>query len=343
MICHQVTMPYRIMRCMSEAGVEVHVLGNQLSKGLKFSRFCRSFTLTNRQFDGSYSPEMAEEVDSVVKRLGVDLLFYGDPCAARSFHGIKEHVNATSFPGPSLEVFDLLNDKWEFAKICGDLDIPCPATRLYETKAALVDAIQNSDICPQGIFKPLSKAASVGVVKLEKGDRSAVLSKIDYEPILAQEYIEGEDIGASIYAKGGQIVSFIAHSLISGVYSTFKGLSIYESLAKLAANLKLTGVYNFDMRLTEDGQVFYLECNPRFFYKIDLAMIAGINFVTPGLNPVDCITPEFIEDSRTRTLRGLGATIFKPWKVTRKDWAFLRHQLRDPISLAREVAKIDKD
>ena len=37
------------------------------------------------------------------------------------------------------------------------------------------------------------------------------------------------------------------------------------------------------MILTPDGAVHYLECNPRFFYKINLSMIAGVNFVAHGL------------------------------------------------------------
>lgn len=346
MISRLVTHPYRVMRTFSELDVEVHVLGSKITEGLKYSRYCKSFTKSLFDFDGDFCPEMADEANAVIDRLGIDIVFPSDHASCRSFHGIKDRLRAKSFPGPSLEVFDELNDKSKFTKLCQDLGIPTPATQVFENRQQLFDQIESSGIHLPSIAKPLNLAANRGIVKLSKDnvcDSRSLMTLINYEPIIVQDFIDGEDIGASIYCVEGRITHFIAHALKDGVYSTFGGLGIFESLDKIARKFALDGVYNFDMRLTPDGQVFYLECNPRFFYKMNLSMIAGMNFVEPGINPEVSQSLIVAPDSQTRTSRALPAVAIQPWRLTKHDLAFLRYTFKDPVSYLREVFRIDKD
>jgi hypothetical protein len=43
MIAFAFTLPYHVMRSAAAAGVRVHVLGNGASRGLRLSRYCRSY------------------------------------------------------------------------------------------------------------------------------------------------------------------------------------------------------------------------------------------------------------------------------------------------------------
>lgn len=345
MIAHLVTHPYRVMRCFGEVGVTVHVIGNRLSRGLKFSRHCASFTESKLEFDGTFLPEMADEINILIERHGIDLVFPSDHASCRSFHGIKDQLKARSFPGPSLETFDQLNNKWRFFELCKELEILCPSTKLFATKSQLASAAE-SEISFPAIAKPLALAASQGVFKLERqvgSQHIGGLEQIDYEPILVQDYTKGKDIGASMYCHEGKVVRFIAHSFAKGVFSTFGGFGICDELAKIAARLNLNGVYDFDMRLTDGGRVYFLECNPRFFYNMNLSMLCGMNFVLPGLDETATRGDKFIPDTQTRTSRAFPPVLLQPWKLTKHDWAFLKYTFADPVSYFREVFRIDHD
>ncbi|HWD38497.1 MAG TPA: ATP-grasp domain-containing protein [Fimbriimonas sp.] len=343
MICHRVRLPYRVMRCMSEAGVEVYVLGNEISKGLRHSHFCRELIQSQFDFDGSYSPEMADEINRYVRELGIDVVFPGDAPSSRSFHGVKHLIQANCYPGPTLEQFDLLNNKWEFAALCEELEILSPRSRLYESRSELEAAIRTGDVSLPSIAKPVSMDGSQGVVKLSEGKWEKQLAGVEYAPILVQPFIEGEDIGASVYCKGGEIETIIVHKLDKGVYETFHQAGIHETIYKISSKFKLDGVYNFDMRATANGDIYYLECNPRFFFKMYLSMVAGINFAVPGLQ-IDAQVPAALSKATaTRTPRAWPSLLVKPWSVKRKDLELARFLFRDSVNFMREVTKIDND
>jgi hypothetical protein len=86
------------------------------------------------------------------------------------------------------------------------------------------------------------------------------------------------------------------------------------------------------MIAADDGQVYYLECNPRFFYKIDLSMLAGINFVELGLR--ERAGPELLRVPHGTTVRRPHAVLRSPrcWaRLTRRDWAAASYAVADPV------------
>jgi hypothetical protein len=68
----------------------------------------------------------------------------------------------------------------------------------------------------------------------------------------------------SIYCRDGKIVTFVAHEYRRRVYTTFWSDRIFEDLARIAVRIGADGVYNFDMIVADNGNIYYLECNPRF-------------------------------------------------------------------------------
>ena len=103
-------------------------------------------------------------------------------------------------------------------------------------------------------------------------------------------------------------------------------------LQRSCGHYGLEGVYNFDMILAPDGCIYYLECNPRFFYKINLSMIAGINFVEFGLPGERSTGPALIPDGTSvRFPSAVLASLASGGRPTKRDWAMATYIYSDPL------------
>jgi hypothetical protein len=315
LVCATFKMPYRVLRCAAAVGAEVHVLCASRGRDLAWSRHCRGLTLSGRPIDGQFDPDLAGEINRHAARIGATTVLAGDAHSTRSLIAVRPLIAAPLFPMPELSVFDLLNDKWKFAELCASLGIECPRTRLYAGVDDLRADIDRGALEFPLIAKPLSMNGAVGCVTLERDTARDRLAEIFYSPVLVQEFIHGRDIGASVFCRRGEIIAFIAHSYGQAIYSTFEGCAIRDTIAMIAERFEFDGVYNFDMRLTPDGRVVWLECNPRFFYKIAMSMLAGVNFVAFGL-------PGAGGDERTEPAapanilfpKAMLAALARPWK-----------------------------
>ncbi len=330
-------LPYRVLRCAHAAGAEVYCLGARQSRGLAASRYCRRFIASKSSIEGNFNQGLLDEINHYVKELDIDLVAPGDIRASRSLIVIKDRIGLNCFPLPELEAFDRLNDKRQFGDLCATLNISHPAGAVYASRSELAQALrQNGAVFPK-IAKPLAMEAGIGCVRIDARNLEGQLSKIFYEPILLQDYIVGAASGASIFCRNGEIVAFVAHRCRFNVYTTFHDESIYADLAKLAGALKLDGVFNFDMRQAVDGAIHYLECNPRFYFKMAMSMIAGLNFVSLGFPGRDgAVPPKICPSATVRFPKALVMTLATPWKLNANAWRALRFTMADPIPYLRE-------
>jgi hypothetical protein len=221
------------------------------------------------------------------------------------------------------------------------LDILCPPTRLLADRDEVLDAIASGQQQLPAIAKPLSLEGGHGVITLTRSGWQLEAQDIDYAPVLLQDFIPGEDIGASVYCEAGQILGFIAHKLARKIYATFHADAIRDAVARIMAQAGTDGVYNFDMRRTADGRVFFLECNPRFFYKIDLSMVAGMNFTVRGLVPGAAMAASVPDGRRVRMPLATAVDLCRPWTLSLRDLAMMRHLYSDPVPMVREWLRID--
>ena len=330
--------PYRVLRCIQATGAEVYVLGNSGAGALRLSRHCRHFAISGHIIHGARDEELALEINCFAKEFGITLVVPADAPSARFLIASQDLIRTTCFALPRLEHFDALNNKWSFTQLCKQLGLRHPETRLFPDLETLRDVISSGGVEFPSIVKPLDRCAGAGIKVL--GDPSAQLNTINYRPILMQTFIPGEDIGASIFARGGKIEAFLAHRLHRGVYSTFHDGNIHADLAKLVEHLGLDGVYNFDMITALDGSTYYLECNPRFFYKINLSMIAGINFVEwgiPGGRPSAGAVPS---GTAVRFPKALLRSLLSLHRCSIRDWQMARYLLSDPWPLLFEKLKV---
>jgi predicted ATP-grasp superfamily ATP-dependent carboligase len=337
MLATNFDMPYRILRCARAAGAETYVLGNAGAKPMRFSRHCRQFFFTECIIDGDRDEAIALEINCLARDLRINLVIAGDTPSTRSLIANRDLIEAPCFPMPSLDTFDELNDKWRFARLCEGLGILHPATRSLPNVAALEKEISANGLAFPFVAKPPNHTGSRGILIFDGSNTRDRLKAINYRPVLVEEFIAGEDIGASVYARKGRIEACITHHLWHRVYSTFANDGVFADIAKVVEHYGLDGVYNFDMRLAPDGRIFFLECNPRFFWKINLSMIAGINFVGLGLRPAAPSAPTtVVAGVKVRLPRALALSLLTSGRCSRRDWAMAAWLYLDPLPYLME-------
>jgi predicted ATP-grasp superfamily ATP-dependent carboligase len=342
MVCSLFTMAYRIMRCTEATGAEVYVLGNEASKGFRYSLACKQFLLSHVPIDGSASQDVLDEINRTIQRFKIDVVIAGDAPGTRTVCGLKDKLGAPCFPYPSLEQFDFLNNKWYFTQMCAELGVATPPSRLFTSKNELLRALDAGELTFPCMSKALSMEGNHGIHKLYAQSARVTIETIDYFPVLVQDFIPGEDIGTSVYCENGVVKSYILHILKRATYTTFHDDSVRDAVTKIMKKMGCSGVYNFDMRMTDDGKIYYLECNPRLFFKSNLSMLAGINFVQAGLPGCGKPPAELPNGTAARRPKALALTLLTaPWKVTRRDFATLWYMLSDPLPYFREMLRLE--
>jgi len=339
-----VPMPYRVLRCAQASGANIFVLGTDGAKGLKRSRYCKAFIRTDRQIDGNFDAELAKQINDQIETFNIDVVLPSDPYSTRSLILIRDLLNAPCFPMPDLSNFDLLNNKWRFYLLCKSFGIKCPNSKLFQNTQELIHEIGPNGLASPQIAKPLSMENSMGVIKLMPETYQKQLESISYHPIMLQDFIEGEDIGASVFCRNGKITSFICHKLSKETYYPFFDQKIYNDISEILGHLKVDGIFNFDMRRTPDGQVYFLECNPRVFWKIAMSMLAGVNFISSGLSNQNC---DFSAEAKSQPTivrfpkAILLQTLVAPWTLGLGTLKMLKYLYSDPIPYFCEVFKIE--
>lgn len=335
-------LPYRVLRCAKASGAEIYVLGNSSASPLRLSRHCKRFFLSEHSIRGEADHALAEEIRRMVRKLSIAMLVPGDDISMRTLIANEDSLLAPCFPHPTLRNFDLLNDKWAFAGLCAELSLPHPGTRLLADRAALMRAAGSCGPERTLLAKPLSSSGGDGIVILDGVASEERVQSILYQPILVQEFIHGTEIGASLYASKGAVQAFLTHSYHRKTYIAYHDQRIHADLERLVRHLDLDGVYNFDIMTTPDGSLYYLECNPRFFHKMNMSLVAGMNFVAPGLPGLPCVSHRpaalFPVPARLRmpeaSLRGA------PWRMSRGDLDMAAYFLSDPLPYLLEKSRL---
>lgn len=334
-------MPYRIMRSLTGGGAEVYVIGTSGARPLRSSRHCRGFHHSHRVICGGQDDELVLEINCLVRDLEIDMVIAGDAPSTRFLIANRDSIEGRCFPMPDLATFDELNDKWAFGKLCRTLGIPHPATRLLPTAAALEQDVAKDNVSIPFVAKPLSRSGNSGVIFIKDRAQVGELKGINYRPVLVQDFIPGTDLCASVYARAGRIEAFMGYRISRQVFHTYSDERVLIEIAKIIEHCAFDGVCNFDMRLTPGGDIYFVECNPRLFYNVDLAMVSGLNFLTWGMHPAPPGDDPYVApDAKVRLPKGLAYSLLTSLRCSRRDWAVAGNLLRDPLPNAMERLKL---
>jgi predicted ATP-grasp superfamily ATP-dependent carboligase len=321
--------------------MKVFVLGGKKASVLRLSRYCERFIPAHAGDPeaGDADPiAWTQEIECVATQYGIDMVMAADTQATLLLARLHGRLTVRSYPMPTPAALDVLSDKWNFRRMCSELGLRAPQTWLFPDKPAVLDAIRAGELPENLISKPLRKSGSYGVTAFGAADAVRKLERIDYEPILVQEYMHGLTICLSIQTWKGIVVAALGYHKDGHRYILKLNDQFLAAASAVAAHLRTDGLLNFDAQLTENGDLYLLECNPRMFLSMDYAAIAGINFVELGLRDWSkcrggCVpSPE----QSVLSLGGLLLSLATPWRIRRADLRMARYGLADPVIQALE-------
>jgi hypothetical protein len=309
---------YKVMRCAAAAGAHVVVVASpgtrECPKLLARSRFCDRFILmtSDLRLRADARIELADSLD----RVQPDWLIPSDIESFEFLIEAPDQFAGARYPLPSLEVFNGLADKGSFAKLCERLRVPHPLT-VVAPKVELLD-LAPLDKRPI-VIKPVRGEGGRGVTRIE---RSEQLATIRYGPVLAQEYIPGKDLGISMVCDRGRIIASIAFSYDRGVYHVFHHPRLHHFTRVIVEATGYSGPLNVDAREDMSGNIYVLECNPRFFFNTDIVLMAGLNFVELGFHrrATEIRAPEM-------RIRSAFSALLNAWRMTYMDRLYLGYQI----------------
>jgi hypothetical protein len=197
-------------------------------------------------------------------------------------------LDCAIYPSSSRGLLQAYEDKWLFYGLCSEHGISTPKTLLLGKKDGtsfrqLVQFIQ-----PPFLVKPTNRMGTEGVVFVSGPDEydAQVLynSAYQYSPLIAQEFIPGRDIDISILALRGKIMCSAVQIKTGGVVRFLEHNRLFSVVEQLVRETEYTGLCHFDAREHgQDGSIWLVDANPRFWGSLDAARWCGLNFAAAGL------------------------------------------------------------
>lgn len=320
-------MEYRILKAVSSYFDDIHIIGTGNGAWLKYSRHCSAFHDLGKPFTLA-GPSEAAAIDDYAKRHRISCILPTCGHTTRFLAAYPDRFETPCFPIPALEAFDLLNDKLAFHRLCCELGLPVPGTTVFESWAELRAAAAAGALVYPFIVKPTGFDGGWGVRRINGPQDLA--GQVDYSPILAQDFVPGRDLCVFYLCVRGEIVGEVAYTFARHGIRFVRRPNVDALCRVVAAHLRLDGVIGFDLREQPDGRVFFIESNPRFWFRMDVMALAGLNFVRAGLTkePLGEAPPEGLElRNRGRLLKAAAL----PWRLNWLERRVLRDLASDPL------------
>ena len=319
---------YRALRCVAALGAEVYVAGSGPARSLALSRYCRRFLPF--AFEGA-GPEAAAELQTIAADVQADMLVPGDLPATQFLARARPYLTTPVFPLSDSAAIAALGTKDCFAETCRRLNVRHPRVAIFRDGSELLAALQSGRISLPAMLKPINRAGGLGVTRIDQFNAEQQTAKLAYAPILVQDFVEGADHCISLFCRDGKVLKQVVYAHSHGAFRFFENAALARVAAHLARELNLSGLISFDARIDSAGDIWMIECNPRFTFNMDVALVAGVNFAdwNSPFVPQAALTYEEIRvpDALLRGLLGFR-------KPRAADWKMLLHWLKDPLVFA---------
>jgi hypothetical protein len=258
------------------------VLGTKEARPLALSLCCQSFL--QLPFEDGFGAASISFIRRLCEEPRIDWVIPSDGPTTRFLTGAAAMLGPKSYPVPDTATFDQLNDKSTFTALCRKLSLAIPRTEVLPGPYQVRERFRDGHLALPLVLKPINREGGDGVVVLRSEDALKRVDGLQYAPVLVQEYVEGRDVCAfylcqegqvkreAVYYHGGYFIEFIEDQRID------------DECRKIIEATNYSGVIGFDLRQRDDGSFVFLECNPRFWYNMELTMLAGANFVRAGVD-----------------------------------------------------------
>ena len=274
----------RLLKCLTAIGADVTILNAGEGSALRASRHCRCYSSFDRAELSDPNGALLARIEQICRKQVIDVILPSGMASGFFLASIQNRLSVPTLPLPTLDMLQLLDNKWLFSRLLEEHHLPFPVSRLLEQ----VEDGDTLDLKFPVIVKPLNLDASRGVTRCNT--RQEVAAHLQSAgatlPLLAQEFIPGADVGLGLLASGGNVLaSTIQRQTPDGSGVEFiDHPEILEIGRRIMAICNYDGIAHFDLRIdSRDGSVKILECNPRFWASLPFCMLAGVNFADLGV------------------------------------------------------------
>ena len=269
-----------------------------------------------------------------------DTMIVPNDCASeRLVDRIRPHLKAATIPAPDAAMLDCFDDKWQFYQFCRRHGLLVPASRWIGSKRNLDFAAVAHELGLSFVIKPVNEALSAGVcvISSEQECRNEILDNAQYqfEPLIAQQYIRGTDVGLNLLAIHGRITAIAVQrrdfpQRFRDPIEFIDNPELEHAAHRLCEMSAYHGVMNIDACVEDGtGKVFLLESNPRFWGSLLASVWGGLNFVQA------CVEPP-LPPGQMRRLNSGRADMYRHPIVRPRLWG---HALFSPHAYRRRMVR----
>jgi len=213
-------------------------------------------------------PEAAgDALHDVIEKRGINLVI---PTCEEVLHLAalwkRKPPKATLF-APELADLSQVHHKYHFIRLCHDLGISTPRTRLIKTPQDLAPYVKDAHNL---VFKPVWSRFGSQVLIRPKARKLQGIQPTPQNPWVAQEYVDGTELCVYAIARAGKLIALSAYR---GLVRAGPGAAVCfapenseplrDFVAKIVLAAAWTGQISFDVIRTQDGRILPIECNPR--------------------------------------------------------------------------------
>lgn len=331
LVSSQTLLAVAATRALAFRGARVEVAGRGPGWLFRASRRCAAYHRVSQDEAGMAAAAPAVARAALESR--AEVLVPADVSAALLVPALKSLLpSILFFPTPPPELLRVMDDKWAFQTFLVKNGLPAPEAWLVsgpdEARALSLPLI----------FKPKTGSGGVGVrTARDAAERERALARYapgDY-PLVAQRYLNGEDVDVSFLADRGRLVAWAVQTHRAGTIDYEDDADILSLAAALAKASAYTGVAHVDMRREGPGRARALpiECNPRLWGTYAHLLGWGLDFIGLGLQVAEGKSPAAITAGPRGSCTGLGAAarlLLSGKTVPREARAYLRERLFDP-------------
>jgi biotin carboxylase len=273
-------MAYPVLRLARAAGWRTHVLGRYTAHGLQYSSACATYRDFEHVPGEAPINALIDEIRFWYEKLGASSIIPTDIVTTRFVAGNMESLCVGRSCLPSLDVFDLLNDKWRFFQYCEENGHPTPPTGMAWTFDQVLELLEAMRLSFPVVVKPRFGMAGEGVHVVQNHEQLRALERRMNGPQLVQKFIDGRDRDISILCSNGRLLAWAVQQRTGETYDFSSSVTLKKTVEDIASGMMFNGVAHFDsVEDPESGRCYLIECNPRFWYSIYALAMAGLNVV----------------------------------------------------------------
>lgn len=328
-----------VMQAIYAAGGARPILvGPEAVSMLRWSWLCRSHVRVDLDNDD----ELLGALGSLATRWPDSRVVPFDCAGARAVNRLRSRLALQILPIPDTATLDVFDDKWRFHEFCSSNGLPVPRTRFVGPRSKLDFSTLAAELGVPFVVKPTNRSGSDGVEVVHDARQlqHEVIDNPRYPdaPLLAQQFISGEDMDINLLARRGVLAACSVHR-VSGPWMEFVCHPQLQAIAdRICRESGYNGVMNVDVRLESGtGNLYLLEANPRFWATLAAAVGCGLNFVSESARPEPPLeTPRYLGAGRFNMRHPLLRPSSWPGLAARDEPArLLRAQMFDPYVLGQ--------